>query len=104
MNSGLGWFDGNATSLRPLSPAVEAEKFAKALGGVDKLKALAKTALTEKDYQWCAELTDRLLALQPNNQEFKNLKADALNGLADNLETATGRNYYNTSANEIRGK
>ncbi|MFR9499750.1 MAG: alkyl/aryl-sulfatase [Rikenellaceae bacterium] len=103
-NGYLGWFDGNATSLRPLSPAIEAEKFAKAVGGVDKLETLAKTALTEKDYQWCAELTDRLLALDSNNQEYKNLKADALNGLADNLETATGRNYYNTSANELRAK
>lgn len=103
-NGYLGWFDGNATSLRPLSPAVEAEKFAKAVGGVDKLEVLAKTALSEKDYQWCAELTDRLIALDPNNQEYKNLKADALNGLADNLETATGRNYYNTSANELRAE
>ncbi|MFR9511923.1 MAG: alkyl sulfatase dimerization domain-containing protein, partial [Rikenellaceae bacterium] len=103
-NGYLGWFDGNATSLRPLSPAIEAEKFAKAVGGVDKLKALAFAALTERDYQWCAELTDRLIALEPNNQEYKNLKADALNGLANNLETATGRNYYNTSANELRAK
>ena len=103
-NGYLGWFDGNATSLRPLSPAIEAEKFAKAVGGVDKLEALARTALSEKDYQWCAELTDRLLALEPNRQEYKNLKADALNGLADNMETATGRNYYNTSANELRAE
>ncbi len=51
-NGYLGWFDGNATSLRPLSPAVEAEKFAKAVGGVYKLEILAKTALTEKDYQY----------------------------------------------------
>ncbi len=95
-NGYLGWFDGNATSLRPLSPKVEAEKFAKAVGGVDKLDTLAKIVFSKKNYQWCAELTDRLLALEPNNQEYKNLKADALNGLADNLETAIGRNYYNT--------
>ncbi len=101
-NGYLGWFDGNATTLRPLAPAVEAEKFAKALGGIKKLESLARTALAERDYQWCAELTDRLLALQPTSREFKHLKADALNGLADNLETATGRNYYNTSANELR--
>ncbi len=101
-NGYLGWFDGNATSLRPLPPKIEAEKFATALGGESKLYKLAKQALRDADYQWCAELTDRLLALQPDNKEYKYLKADALNGLADNLETATGRNYYNTSANELR--
>lgn len=101
-NGYLGWFDGNATSLRPLSPKTEAEKFATAVGGEKKLYSIARKALKEKDYQWCAELTDRLLALQPENKDYKFLKADALNGLANNLETATGRNYYNTSANELR--
>ncbi len=101
-NGYLGWFDGNATSLRPLSPKVEAEKFAAAVGGVKRLEKLARTALHDKDYQWCAELTDRLIVLEPENRSFKHLKADALNGLADNLDTATGRNYYNTSAEELR--
>ncbi|MFI3285261.1 MAG: alkyl/aryl-sulfatase [Rikenellaceae bacterium] len=101
-NGYMGWFDGNATTLCPLPVKTEAEKFATAVGGVDKLEQLARTALKEADYQWCAELSDRLIALQPDNRNYKLLKADALNGLADNLETATGRNYYNTSANELR--
>ena len=102
-NGYLGWFDGNATSLCPLPVKTEAEKFAAAVGGVAKLEALAKTALAEKDYQWCAELCDRLITLAPNKKDYKLIKADALNGLADNNETATARNYYNTSANELRG-
>ncbi len=101
-NGYLGWFDGNATSLRPLSPKVEAEKFATAVGGIESLEKLAREALADGDYQWCAELTDRLIALDPEKRSFKLLKADALNGLADNLDTATGRNYYNTSAQELR--
>ena len=100
----MGWFDGNATSLRPLSPKVEAEKFSSVVGGIKKLEKLARTALREGDYQWCAELSDRLIALDPHEREYKLIKADALNGLADNLETATGRNYYNTSANELRAE
>ncbi len=101
-NGYLGWFDGNATSLRPLSPRAEAERFSALVGGEERLFSAAAKALEDGDYQWCAELSDRLLALQPANAKYKNLKADALNGLADNLETATGRNYYNTSANELR--
>ncbi len=101
-NGYMGWFDGNATTLRPLSPKVEAEKFAAAVGGVKRLEKLARKALAEGEYQWCAELTDRLIAIDPSERSFKLLKADALNALADNLDTATGRNYYNTSAQELR--
>lgn len=101
-NGYMGWFDGNATTLRPLAPKAEAQRFAKLVGGVEKLEMAAREALAEGDYQWAAELADRLIALDSAEREYKLLKADALNGLADNLETATGRNYYNTSANELR--
>lgn len=101
-NGYLGWFDGNPTNLRPLSPRVEAEKFVEAVGGVRNLEKLARKAYADKDYQWCAELIDRLLALSPDSKAYKHFKADVLNALADNLETATGRNYYNTAANELR--
>ncbi len=101
-NGYLGWFDGNATSLCPLPIKAEAQRFATAVGGVKKLEKLARKALSDGDYQWCAELSDRLLALDPDNKSFKHLKADALNALADNIDTATGRNYYNTSAEELR--
>ncbi len=101
-NGYLGWFDGNATSLRPLLPREEAARIVKLAGGISNVEKAARRALKESDYQWCAELCDRLLALHPDKREYKLLKADALNGLADNIETATGRNYYNTSANELR--
>ncbi len=101
-NGYLGWFDGNPTSLSPLSPRVEAQKFAKLAGGIDKLESAARGAIKQGDFQWAAELSDRLIALEPQNKEFKLIKADALNGLADNIETATGRNFYNTVANELR--
>lgn len=98
----MGWFDGNATSLRPLSTKAEAERFAKLAGGIDKVEQAALAALEDGDYQWAAELSDRLIALDPDSGSYKLIKADALNGLADNLETATGRNFYNTVAKELR--
>ncbi len=101
-NGYLGWFDGNATTLCPLSPKQEAQRFAALVGGEKKLELAARKALKDGDYQWCAQLVDRLLALDPSNKEYMLIKADALNGLADNMQTATGRNYYNTVANELR--
>ncbi len=100
----MGWFDGNPTTLRPLPIKAEAERFAKLAGGIDKVEEAAREALRSGDYQWAAELSDRLIALEPTSREFKLIKADAMNGLADNLITATGRNFYNTVANELRAE
>ncbi len=101
-NGYLGWFDGNASTLSPLAPKVEAEKWVKLLGGVDALVDATQKALEEGEYQWAAELSDRLLALDPNNQQYRNLKADALYELGERTITATGRNYYKASAQELR--
>ncbi len=98
----LGWFDGNATTLRPLSPKVEAQNWVKLLGGEEKLVSATKDALKNGEYQWAAELSDRLLALQPDNKEYRQLKANALYELGERIETATGRNYYKASAQELR--
>lgn len=101
-NGYLGWFDGNPTSLSPLSPKEEAERFVKIAGGIQKVVAAAKTAIKEGDYQWAAELSDRLLAITPDNKEYRLIKAEALTALGDRMLTATGRNYYYTVANELR--
>ncbi len=103
-NGYMGWFDGNATSLRPLPVKAEAERFVKIAGGVESVESAARKAIVEGDYQWAAELLDRLIALDRESRTYRLLKADAMNGLANNLETATGRNYYNTVAAELRAE
>ena len=45
---------------------------------------------------------DRLLALDPGDAAAMRLKADALDALARELLTATGRNYYMTAALQLR--
>ncbi len=98
----LGWFDGNPTHLFTLPPKVKAEQMAKLAGGESALRAAAHQSIEEGNAQWCAELCDHLLALAPNHQEIRDLKAKALEVLAENLITATGRNYYLTVAQELR--
>ncbi|NQT85582.1 alkyl/aryl-sulfatase, partial [bacterium] len=98
----LGWFDGNPTNLFPLSPREEAERVAKLAGGADVLLDRARRALVAGDSQWAAQLCDHLIALDPRAPEPKRIKADALTALAENLLTATGRNYYLTVARELR--
>ncbi|VGO17633.1 Putative alkyl/aryl-sulfatase YjcS [Pontiella desulfatans] len=98
----LGWFDGNPTSLFSLPVKEEAERMAALAGGKDKLEQAAAQALENKDYQWTAQLCDHLIALDPAAAQPKLMKAAALEGLAPNLLTATGRNYYLTCAQELR--
>lgn len=100
----LGWFDGNPTNLFSLAPEDEARKMAELAGGVDALHTHAKNALEEGEAQWCARLCDFLIALNPDAKEPKQLKADALERLAEDLLTATGRNYYLTVAQELRAE
>ncbi|MGB5246204.1 MAG: alkyl/aryl-sulfatase [Woeseia sp.] len=98
----LGWFDGNATSLFPLSDRAEAERIAKVAGGVDALGKLIDSAIQEGDNQWAAQLCDYVLTLEPENKAAMLNKADALTALADDMLTATARNYYLSSAIELR--
>ncbi len=101
-NGYLGWFDGNPTNLFSLAPKAEAERVATLAGGRDALLGKAQDALANKDYQWAAELSDHLIALDTASAGPKLLKADALTGIADSLLTATGRNYLLTVAMELR--
>ena len=97
----LGWFDGNPSNLFPLSPADEARRVAALAGGVQALRTAAGAALAA-DPQWTAQLCDHLLALDPQDVAAMLLKADALDALARELLTATGRNYYMTTALQLR--
>ena len=71
-------------------------------GGVEQLQERARKALEAGDAQWCAQLSDHLIALDPKSKVAKLLKAEALEVLADHLLTATGRNYYLTVAQQLR--
>lgn len=97
-NGYVGWYDGNPSNLDPLSPKVEAQKMGDILGGVSKLENHAKNALNNEEYQWAAELCDRLLALDSENTNYKLMKATAMQGLGMNMSNATGRNYYLSEA------
>ncbi|TWU66668.1 hypothetical protein V7x_22380 [Crateriforma conspicua] len=102
-NGYVGWFDGNATHLFPLSPKSEAQRVADLAGGPDQLTAKAHEAVASGDAQWAAQLADHLLAIEPNDREAKQIKAQALTQFAQDMVNATARNYYLTVAAELRG-
>ncbi|TWU39559.1 alkyl/aryl-sulfatase [Novipirellula artificiosorum] len=101
-NGYLGWFDGNPSNLFRLSPKAEALRVAKLAGGTDKLLQSARDALAADDNQWAAQLADHLLAINADDKDAKQVKANALTKLASDMVNATARNYYLTVARELR--
>jgi uncharacterized sulfatase len=101
-NGYLGWFDGNATNLFPLSDREEALRIAALAGGPGQLLQNAERALSDGDDQWAAQLADYLIALEYESSSARDIKAAALTRLGRNQHTATARNYYLTAAQQLR--
>lgn len=98
----MGFYDGNPATLNPLPPSEAGERYVKALGGAERVLALAHEAYGNGDYRWVAELTRHLVFAQPDNSAARELQADALEQLGYQSENATWRNAYLTGAQELR--
>jgi alkyl sulfatase BDS1-like metallo-beta-lactamase superfamily hydrolase len=94
----LGWFDGNATNLFPLSYKERGAKVLELAGGEANILSRARAALAKKEFQWVAELADYVLASNPDHREARQLKAQAFTELAERQINATARNFYLSSA------
>lgn len=98
----LGWFNGNATNLFPLPNKERAARVAKLAGGENALRQNLEAAIKAEDFPWACELADHVLALHPDDQSVRELKAVALTALGEKQTSANGRNYYLTQAQELR--
>jgi uncharacterized sulfatase len=100
----MGWFDGNPTSLAPLSPKDEAERFIKMSGGADSVLAAARKAHTTGDFQWALQLVDRLINAAQDRVVACALKAEILRALAVDQINCPTRHYYIQCAKELEGE
>ena len=98
----LGWYDSNPANLNPLPPEESAKKYVEFMGGSNAIIKKAKEYYKNGDYRWVAEVMNKVVFAEPNNQEAKNLQADALEQLGYQSENATWRNEYLMGAYELR--
>ncbi|WP_323613607.1 alkyl/aryl-sulfatase [Pseudomonas putida] len=98
----MGFYDGNPATLNPLPPSEAGQRYVAALGGSERVLALAREAYGKGDYRWVAELTRHLVFAQSDNSAARDLQADALEQLGYQSENATWRNAYLTGAQELR--
>jgi len=90
-NGYLGFFDGRAVNLEPLSSKERSKRILKLIGNRE----------LEKDYQWAAELSDIGLSNFPNDKTLKLLYSQSLEYLSLNEINPIARNYYLSEAYEL---
>jgi uncharacterized sulfatase len=97
----VGWFDGNATHMFPLTEHERAAKLIGLIGGADQVMTHARAALAASEFQWASELADYILAVDHAHIDAKQIKAQALTALGERQINATARNYYLSSAQDL---
>ncbi|MDR3503714.1 MAG: alkyl sulfatase dimerization domain-containing protein [Legionella sp.] len=98
----LGWFSGNPATLHPLIPVEASKKYVDYMGGASKIMEQAKKDYEQGNYRWVAEVMNHVVFADPNNQEARNLEADALEQLGYQSESGPWRNFYLSGAKELR--
>lgn len=97
----LGWFSGDPEDLTPVSKKRESELVARLAGGTDRLVTEIRTAMRGGEPEWALVLATHLKRLEHSAAD--ELRAEALEALGAREISATGRNYFLTSAAEARG-
>ena len=100
----IGWFSGNITELHPLDSTVKAQKIRELAERSIPLNDAAKNALKNGEFQWAMELADILLALNPDDESSKKIKAQAAESFSYTQTASNDYYYYQTVAGELRGE
>ena len=97
----MGWFDGNPARLWPHPPEALAARYVDAMGGIDRVVALAREAFDNGDFRWAATLLDHAVFTDSAHAASRALYADTLQQLAYGAENATWRNSFLSGATEL---
>ena len=100
----IGWFSGNITELHPMNPKIKAEKIAELATKQVKIADAAQSALSNGEFQWAMELSDILLVINSDDEEAKNIKAEAADHFALTQTASNDYYFYKTVAGELRGE
>jgi alkyl sulfatase BDS1-like metallo-beta-lactamase superfamily hydrolase len=98
----MGWFDGNPGRLWQHPPAALGPRYVEAIGGLDRVVELARTAYHEGDYRWAATLLDHAMFTDEQHAGARELYADTLEQMGYGAENATWRNFFLSGATELR--
>jgi alkyl sulfatase BDS1-like metallo-beta-lactamase superfamily hydrolase len=98
----MGWYTGNPADLNPMPPVDTAKRTMDFMGGVPAVIQKAHDSFAKGDYRWVAQVMNLAVYAEPDNQDAKNLEADALEQLGYQAEAGTWRSAYLMGAYELR--
>ncbi len=98
----IGWYDGNPANLDALSNIDYGKKFVAYGGGAEAVLKRAQADFANGEYRWVAQAMSHLVYAEPDNQDARQLAADALEQLGYQAESAVERNSYLAAAMEHR--
>ena len=98
----MGWFDGNPAHLWEHPPVEQAHRYVEFMGGAEALLEKARRSFEQGDYRWVAEVVNHVVFAEPENEDARELQAEALEQLGYGAENATWRNFFLMGAKELR--
>jgi alkyl sulfatase BDS1-like metallo-beta-lactamase superfamily hydrolase len=102
VNRYLGYWDGNPTTLIPLSPRDSAPLYVEMMGGRDPILARGRALIEEGRYLHATEILDKLVHTHPDDAEARQLLADAFEQVGYQQESPSVRNSFLAAALELR--
>jgi alkyl sulfatase BDS1-like metallo-beta-lactamase superfamily hydrolase len=102
INRYLGYWDGNPTTLIPLSPADSAPLYVEMMGGAQKILTRGRELYDAGQYLLATEILDKLIYAEPQNTEAKHLLADVFEQIGYQQENPGLRNSFLQGALELR--
>ena len=103
-NGYLGFFDGKAVNLEPLSNKERAKNVIGLIGSKNQLISVIREEIENQNYQWAAELSDYGMEVFPNDKEITTLYSMSLEFLSKREENPIARNYYLSESYELSNK
>jgi alkyl sulfatase BDS1-like metallo-beta-lactamase superfamily hydrolase len=97
----LGMWDGDPVSLHPHPPVEAAHRYVDLIGA-EQIMTEGRRAMDAGDYRWAAEITHKLVFVQPSNQAARELQADAYEQMGYQAEGPQWRGIFLTAAKELR--
>jgi alkyl sulfatase BDS1-like metallo-beta-lactamase superfamily hydrolase len=102
VNRWLGYWDGNPTTLMPLSPRDSAPLYVEMMGGAEPILARGRELIAEGQYLLATEILDKLVYAEPDNAQARQLLADAFEQIGYQRESPSVRNSFLAAALELR--
>jgi len=102
INRYLGYWDGNPTTLIPLSPEESASIYVDMMGGAEPILAKGKELYDQGKYRLAQEILNKLVYAEPQNQQAKDLLADVFEQIGYQQESPSVRNSFLAAAYELR--